>query len=144
MGHEVEWDDSNGSLNLVDRRNEDPSAFSPDASACEDEWMGDIGYLYYTIKQNPDHVDWDDLVAECFVQSGFVQPGFGGTELKELRAQASEVWRYTEDESGQGSQSLETPAADPTPTLPGGHPLYDEETEACLNTPQTAASRNRD
>ena len=98
---------------------------------CEQEWDGGIIQLYRLVWENPNNVPIEDIQAACLVQEGMVPKGFTGEELAQLHSLASEEIYHSED----GSEATIKPVVNPTPTLPGGTPLYSDQTEDCLHRP---------
>jgi hypothetical protein len=98
--------------------------------SCSAKWDGGITEIYSASSQNPDNIPWVDLEAACLVQLELAPAGFKGEDLDELYSLSADKVHVAD-----GVESDPVPAANPTPTLPGGVPLYDKRTKGCLQAP---------
>ncbi|MDR2619605.1 MAG: hypothetical protein LBC29_00500, partial [Propionibacteriaceae bacterium] len=104
---------------------------------CEFKWMTYIGIIYYGMMTNPNHENWDDLVAACLVRKGLVPEGFNGRDYVDMVETHRDLYDAISECAVDGCVEVR-PAVEGAPplTLPGGAPLYDNaEAQACTVVP---------
>lgn len=98
--------------------------------ACENQWMGSIGILYWGVLTNPDRLSPSDAIAACLVRNGLAPAGFTGKDWDEVMAPFTTT----------GNGDTPTHAAQPDGSaaeakLPGGTSIDDWNVVGCRMNP---------
>lgn len=64
---------------------------------CEvDQGLRDIEAWYFTLKLNPDNVDWDEAIKDCLVKAKILDSGSGVGDMKQKMASGDLALRSQE------------------------------------------------
>lgn len=93
---------------------------------CQDEWLGEVGQLYWSMYTNPNNENGDGLVAACLVRKGLAPAEFTGTDYAELTQPETII---------QGTGEVFVAPEFAEIIIPGGGSLSDPEAVTCAITP---------
>ncbi|MDR0505100.1 MAG: hypothetical protein LBG70_04770 [Bifidobacteriaceae bacterium] len=97
---------------------------------CREQWIDGLEWLYQAVKNNPQNISEDDLIAACFVRHGVAPEGYRGVDYHDLIWSNGVTDLATAQHDSEGGL-LPQPAL----TLPGGVSLDDPVAARCRISP---------